>query len=231
MTRELVGISWDALEPEHLARFWSALLGRTLSDTSVIPDGGSGFRIEFVASSRMKAGQNRIHLDLTSSSDEDQAAMVERALRLGGSHADVGQRADEPHVVLADPEGNEFCVIEAGNRFLADTDLIGAVNCDGTRALGHFWSAALAWPLVWDQDQETAIQSPHGGSKVTWSGPPLMPRVDRDRLRLVVSPVRAEVAGEVERLVRLGAALAGPRPERGTLLTDPDGNEFLVVPA
>ena len=68
--------------------------------------------------------------------------------------------------MLADPEGNEFCVIEAGNNFLADTAFIGAINCDGTQEVGYFWSEALGWPLVWDQDQETAIQSPPGGTKI-----------------------------------------------------------------
>ena len=61
-------------------------------------------------------------------------------------------------MVLADPEGNEFCVIEPGNNFLADTGFIGALSSDGTQEVGYFWSEALGWPLVWDQDEETAIQ-------------------------------------------------------------------------
>ena len=48
------------------------------------------------------------------------------------------------------------------------------MNCDGTKELGHFFSAVLGWPLVWDQDEEIAIQAPTGdGPKITWSGPPL----------------------------------------------------------
>ena len=78
--------------------------------------------------------------------------------------------------MLADPEGNEFCVIEPGNSFLADCGFIGALACDGSQEVGYFWSEALGWPLVWDQDQETAIRSPHGGPKITWGGPPLMPK-------------------------------------------------------
>jgi len=230
MTVELVGIDFDALDPERLAQFWSVLLGRTLAEATTIPDGGSGFRITFVPTSEPKTGQNRIHFDLTTRSKEDQSALVDRARDFGASHVDIGQSADEPHVVLGDPEGNEFCVIEPGNRFLADTDLIGAVNCDGTQALGYFWSAALEWPLVWDQDQETAIQSPHGGSKVTWSGPPLIPRSGKDRLRLVVSPASSDVATEVRRLVSLGAVVVGQVEGGPTTLTDPDGNEFALVP-
>ena len=44
-----------------------------------------------------------------------------------------------------------------------------------TREVGLFWSEALGWPLVWDQNEQTAIQSPHGGTKVAWGGPPLRP--------------------------------------------------------
>jgi hypothetical protein len=72
------------------------------------------------------------------------------------------------------PEGNEFCVIGPGDNFLADCGFIGALACDGSREVGSFWSEALGWPLVWDQDQETAIRSPRGGPEVTWGGPPLM---------------------------------------------------------
>jgi len=70
-----------------------------------------------------------------------------------------------------DPEGNEFCVIEPGNSFLADCGYLGAAGCDGSREVGYFWSEALGGPLVWDQDQETAIRSPLGGPKITWGGP------------------------------------------------------------
>ena len=112
-----------------------------------------------------------MHFDLTSTSLEDQQETVARALGLGARHIDVGQRPEEEHVVLADPEGNEFCVIEPGNSFLADCGFIGALSCDGSQEVGYFWSEALGWPLVWDQDEETAIRSPHGGPKITLGRP------------------------------------------------------------
>ena len=43
-----------------------------------------------------------------------------------------------------------------------------ALACVGSQAVGYFWSEALGWPLVRDQDRETAIRSPHGGPKITW---------------------------------------------------------------
>jgi catechol 2,3-dioxygenase-like lactoylglutathione lyase family enzyme len=136
-------------------------------------------------------------------------------------------------VVLADPEGNEFCVIEAGNQFLADCGFIGALSCDGSQQVGYFWSAALGWPLVWDQDQETAIRSPHGGPKITWGGPPLMPRTGRDRVRFELVPAGGDDLGaEVDRLLGLGATRVdtGHGGPGRVELADPDGTEFCVRP-
>jgi hypothetical protein len=159
---------------------------------------------------------------------------VARALELGARHIDVGQRPEEGHVVLADPEGNEFCVIEPGNTFLADCGFIGALSCDGSQEVGYFWSEALGWPLVWDQDQETAIRSRRGGPKITWGGPPLMPRTGRDRLRFDLAPAggRDEQA-EADRLVSLGATRIDGREGQagGVPMFDPDGNEFRVLSA
>ncbi|WP_308066772.1 VOC family protein [Microtetraspora sp. AC03309] len=57
-----------------------------------------------------KTGPNQMHFDLTSTSLEDQQRTVARSLELGARHIDVGRRPEEDHVVLADPDGNEFCV-------------------------------------------------------------------------------------------------------------------------
>ena len=57
-----------------------------------------------------KAVKNRLHLDLTTTAD-DRDAEIERLLTLGASQVDVGQTGDESWDVLADPEGNEFCVV------------------------------------------------------------------------------------------------------------------------
>jgi len=238
MTSRLVALCIDAGDPRRLADFWAGVLGwRTVED----PDGGvvlrpgddTGFDLRFLPTEEPKAGPNQAHFDLTSTSLEDQQQTVARALRLGGRHIDVGQRPEEGHVVLADPEGNEFCVIEPGNRFLADCGFVGALACDGTQEVGYFWSRALDWPLVWDQDQETAIRSPHGGPKITWGGPPLNPRTGRNRLRFdLAPPADGDQRTEVDRLVALGARRvdAGPDEVGRVAMTDPDGNEFGVLP-
>lgn len=242
MTSQLFAICFRSPRPPEPARFWSEVLGRRPAegtgggpggDVTLLPPDGTGFRIRFVPDQEPKTGENRAHFDLTSTSPQDQRATVARALEHGGSHIDVGQTPDDGHVVLADPDGNEFCVIEAGNKFLADTGFIGALACDGTREVGYFWSRALGWPLVWDQDEETAIQSPEGGTKITWGGPPVAPKTGRNRVFFELAlPDGADLEAECERLVALGATRpdsgAGDSDDAGVLMLDPDGNEFSV---
>ncbi|MFD5448189.1 VOC family protein [Streptomyces sp. NPDC127100] len=236
MTSRLSAICFHATRPSDLARFWSGVLGWERADdpdgdVAVVPPDPTGFRILFLPGQEPKNGQNRAHFDLTSTSPEDQRRTVARALELGGKHIDVGQLPEEGHVVLADPDGNEFCVIEAGNGFLADTGFVGALACDGTQEVGYFWSKALRWPLVWDQDQETAIQSPGGGTKITWGGPPVAPKKGTNRLCFELAlPAGADWEAEAARLVSLGATRTGTGESAGgrALLLDPDGNEFFV---
>lgn len=106
---------------------------------------GEGLRVVVLETETTKAGQNRNHVDLPTSSSAAMQSMLTRAFDLGARRIDIGQSPDEPHEMLADPEGNEFCVIAPGNRFLAGTGVVGAINCAGTRAAGHFWSKALDW--------------------------------------------------------------------------------------
>ncbi|QYG95188.1 VOC family protein [Iamia sp. SCSIO 61187] len=236
----LVALSVDAQDPLRLARVWAAALrwevgAATDDEVGLVPTDGTRFGIVFRRVAEPKVGKSRIHLDLTTSSLDDQRDSVAQLVALGARPIDIGQRPDEEHVVLADPEGNELCLIEPGNSFLAGCDRLGALSCDGTRAVGLFWSAALGWPLVWDQDEETAIRDPDGtGPLITWGGLPLPPKVGRNRLRLDIAPTDGtDQRAEVDRLVALGATPAdiGHRPAGGVGLTDPDGNELCLLPA
>ena len=238
MTAHLVALSIDAIDPRRLAHFWVGVLGWELTvdpadGIALLPSDGTGFNLWFQATQeKKKAGRNYMHLHLTSTSLADQQQTVARSLGLGGQHLDVGQRPEEGHVVLADPEGNEFCVIEPGNNYLAGCGFLAELACDGSPEVGYFWSEALGWPLVWDQDQETAIQSPAGGTKIAWGGPRDSPKSGKNRHHLdLAPPVGGDQQAEVDRLVSLGATRIdiGPGDVSWVVMADPDGNEFCVL--
>jgi catechol 2,3-dioxygenase-like lactoylglutathione lyase family enzyme len=235
MLSRLLTVTFDAHDAARLAQFWAGVLGREVVEDAggvLLPGGDTQLGLRFVPGDTEKVGPNRMHLHLTSAGDAGQRDTVAAALRLGAGHLDVGQLPEEEHVVLADPEGNEFCVIEPGNAFLAGCGLLGELACDGTREVGLFWSEALGWPLVWDQDQETAIQAPYGGPKITWGGPPLAQRTSRVRWHLDVAPLAdGDLQAEVERLASLGATRVGTVGNDGSrvVMADPDGHEFCVL--
>jgi predicted enzyme related to lactoylglutathione lyase len=120
MTVRIETVTVDAEDPESLGRFWSEALGwewREDEDGDVWvepgighPDRGTTMPLLFLEVPETKSAKNRIHLDLT---PDDQAAEVERLRGLGATLASIGQLGDEDWVVLADPEGNEFCVLSA----------------------------------------------------------------------------------------------------------------------
>ena len=228
MALRLAAVSFDVADVPTVASFWAELLDREIHTDlagALVPGDETQVGLRFVACDTAQAGPRRLHLHLTSSEARDQQQTVETVLHLGGRHIDVGQGLDDGFVVLADPDGNELCVISPGNNFLADTGYLGEVTCDGTRSVGLFWRDALGWPLVWDEHEETAIQSPLGGTKISWGGPPLQPKSGRNRQRFDL--VTSDLSNETTRLVSLGATVLVNRP--GSLeLADPDGNEFVL---
>jgi len=228
----LLALTFDAHDPGRLAGFWAGLLGRVVVDDPrgpLLPGSDTQVGLRFAPSGTEKTGPNRVHLHLTSTSPTGQLDTVAAALKLGADHLDVGQLPEEGHVVLADPEGNEFCVIEPRNSYLAGCGLLGELACDGARQVGLFWAEALGWPLVWDQDQETAVQSPDGGTKVAWGGPPVAPKLGRNRQRFDLTLTDDDLVAEVDRLVEVGATLLGSVEDRAVELADPDGNEFCLT--
>ena len=116
MALRVEAVDFDCDDPGRVARFWAAALGREARADEGEPDvwyleaGDSGPELIFCKVPEAKAVKNRVHLDLR---PEDQAAEVERLLGLGARHVDIGQTGEETWVVLADVEGNEFCVLRA----------------------------------------------------------------------------------------------------------------------
>lgn len=227
----LRSVALAADDPAAAAAFWACLLDREVVADHLGPlvlGDERQLGLRFVPLSAPRTALTRMHLHLTSSTLQDQRSTVAAALRLGARHLDVGQRPEEGHVVLTDRAGNDFCVIGPGNRFLAGCGPLGELACDGSREVGLFWSSALGWPLVWDQDQETAIQSPHGGTKVAWGGPPVRPvdPAEPQYLDLVVRD--GTLSEEVHRLVALGASRRDDERGDVAVLADRDGLLFRV---
>jgi predicted enzyme related to lactoylglutathione lyase len=148
MACHVFALCFDANDPPRLARFWAGLLGWDNADDledgmALLPTDDTGFGFRFRPTREQKTGQNPTHFHLTSTSLEDQQQTVARSLGLGARLIDVGQRPEEGHVVLADPEGNEFCVIEPGNNYLAGCGFFAEITCEGSPHVGYFWSEAL----------------------------------------------------------------------------------------
>jgi hypothetical protein len=104
----------DCAEPDRLADFWSAVLGwertgRYEPEVEISGPPGSGPSITFLTVPEAKTVKNRLHIDVSPVGCE-QEQEVERLLGLGARRIDIGQ-GQQSWVVLADPEGNEFCVL------------------------------------------------------------------------------------------------------------------------
>jgi len=115
MTSRLAALALDATNPRPVADFWCAVLGWEVVEedetgVSIAAADGSWPTIDVLAVPEPKAVKNRLHLDLradgTSTADE-----VARLEALGARRVDVGQGQDVTWVVLADPEGNELCLL------------------------------------------------------------------------------------------------------------------------
>ena len=186
----------------------------------------------FVPVSEPKTGQNRVHLDLRSTSAGDQAATADRLRSLGAAPADIGQ-GDVPWVVLADPEGNELCVLEPRDLY-HDTGPVAAivVHCADPVPLSRFWSDASGWLPLSSGDRWASLRLPRS------TGPHLeflyraAPKQVKNRIHFNLSPTDRTRDAEVERLLALGATvLADRRNADGTgwvVMADLQGNEFCV---
>src|SRR5262249_10546025 len=150
-----------------LGRFWAEALGWVISTeepgvTNLEPQGFSypdpvAVCIDVLRVPEPKTVKNRVHLDLATKSAAHQAELVARLQDLGARPAAIGQ-GDTPWTVLADPEGNEFCVVEPRAVYM-DTGPIAAVaiDCPDPRALARFWDEAMDWTLHQVTDDFAAL--------------------------------------------------------------------------
>jgi catechol 2,3-dioxygenase-like lactoylglutathione lyase family enzyme len=118
MTARIAQLTVDVHNVDAMARFWSAALGFEVrmdddGNAKLYPPSEASEAVNTIwlqRTSEPTPGKIRLHMDLRPV-DGDVDIEVDRLLGLGAAHADVGQQADDPFVVLADPEGNEFCVL------------------------------------------------------------------------------------------------------------------------
>jgi hypothetical protein len=242
MPTRLVHLVFDASEPSRLARFWAAVLGWEVieegdGEVSVEPAGYSypdpvALPLVFVPVTEPKTGKNRVHIDLAAQSREHQDAEVERLLALGATRADIGQH-DVPWVVLADPEGNEFCMLEPQPTY-PEHGLFGGVvvDCADPAAAADFWELASGWERKGGGANGVSLRSPKAvGPYLTLLRVPDAKTV-KNRVHLDVAPERDEdQRAAVRQLTEAGAKPAdiGQGAVPWAVLADPGDGEFCVL--
>ena len=229
---------FDAAQPQVRGHFWEqALDTQNLTDESDIVetrlsvDGGPTLDLCFQQVSDPLLPSPRLHLDLHAGGD--QAATVQRLLDLGATPLDIGQ-GDAPWVVLADPEGHPFCVMEEREAY-RDTGPIAAIPVlgDDPARDAAFWAGLTGW-------QEYAGTAPQSLRDPSGRGPILEfvvadePKAGKNQLHLDLRlEAGDDLAAVLERVEALGAVridhVWGDLP--WTSLQDPSGNEFCFLPA
>jgi hypothetical protein len=242
MALRLVQVNFKARDDSALGRFWADALGWGVSSegpgvTNVEPPGfvlpdPAAVCVDVVSVPDPETVRYRAHLDLATTSLAHQAELVARLKKLGATSADVGQ-GDVPWTVLADPEGNVFCVLEPRPMY-QDTGPIAAVvvNCVDPRAMARFWNEAMDWTLYEVTDDYARLRSAKGvGPYLEFLRTPDVNGVPT-RVHLDLRPYPGDdKAAEVARLRTLGATDAdiGQGDVPWTVLTDIEGNEFCVL--
>jgi predicted enzyme related to lactoylglutathione lyase len=250
MPTRLVSIVIDAADPPALAHFWGSTLDWSITyedaeESVVEPPGDDPSQrgqvpLLFGLGGDTKTVKNRIHLDLASTSAEHQTELVGRIEALGGRRLDIGQ-GQVTWVVVADPEGNELCVVShAGSvgkdpaSAFAGLGPVAAVvfDCADPEGIAPFWSAATGWPILGRDDEGVWLRDPSGGGPFLDLHRVTEPKTAKLHAHLDVAPHRDEDQGaEVDRLRALGASDIdiGQGDVTWVVLADPEGNELCVL--
>ncbi len=234
----LENLVFDAADPRTMGRFWEAVLGTTtLTDradvyvTRLSVAGGPVLNLRFPQVWDATVPSPRLHLDLRGGAEQQQ--VVQRLLGLGASHLDIGQGA-VPWVVLADPEGHAFCVMEERDAY-RDTGPVAAIPILGPdhEMNARFWAEMTGWRLY---DGAAPVSLRHASMRgvILEFFPAPVPKRGKNRMHLDLRLESGDDASSVLDLAReMGAAPLdhswGELP--WTVLTDPSGNEFCILPA
>jgi predicted enzyme related to lactoylglutathione lyase len=230
----------DATDPQALGRFWETALGtQTLTDepdgfeTRLAVPGGPVLDLCFQRVPEPPAEPQRLHLDLRGGAEQQQ--VVERLLGLGASHADIGQ-GHAPWVVLADPEGNPFCVMEERAAYAHAAGPLAALPLDvaDPDREHDFWSWLTGWVPV-DGSGLLCLQHSSRRGPLLELCPETEPKgPEKNRMHL---DLRLETGDDADAVAR-GIADRGGRelhPGWGDLpwrvFADPSGNELCLLPS
>jgi predicted enzyme related to lactoylglutathione lyase len=248
MPTRLTSIVIDSHDLKAQANWWADALGWRITYEDLAgdepevdvepPEGEPGIELTFVRVPEAKTGKNRVHLDLRSGSLDEQREIVERLVSRGATHAEVGQGDDARFIVLADPEGNEFCVLDPREHY-GDTGALASIVVDtnDVRKMAAFWAELAGGKIAATVDDTIGIRLTEG------PGPWLdlvtvpEPHTVKNRVHLDVRPFAGDDhAQEVERALQLGAlraevgqSEAPPGNITWTVLADPEQNEFCIL--
>ncbi|WP_190139158.1 VOC family protein [Streptomyces longispororuber] len=242
MATRLVQINMKAQDDSALGRFWAEALGWGVDSegpgvTNLEPVGfaypdPAAVCVDLVARPEPKTVKNRVHLDLATTSAAHQAELVARLRDLGATPADVGQ-GDVPWTVMADPEGNEFCVLEPRPVY-GDTGPVAAVvvDCADPRRMAEFWGRATDWTVHEVTDEQASLRSAAGvGPYLEFVRTPDT-KSGWNRVHLDVAPYTdGDLEAEEARLRALGATVPDfdGSAIHWKVLADPEGNEFCLL--
>jgi predicted enzyme related to lactoylglutathione lyase len=182
-----------------------------------------------------------VHLDLASTSTEHQAALVSRLEALGAARIDNGQPDTVTRVVMADPEGNRFCVVnhegsvgkDPASAFAGIGPVAAVVfDCDDPEAIAPFWAAATGWRTLGRDDDGVWLRDTRSGGPYLDLHRVTEAKTAKLRVHVDVAPFADDdQAVEVERLRGLGAQPIdiGQGGVTWVVLADPRGNELCVL--
>jgi hypothetical protein len=160
-------VEFLARRPEELAQWWARALGWDVLSGSagtlvVAPSDEVGLPLVFVGSEQRKSGKNSVHLDLPSATHVEQRTKVEQLFNAGAHFADIGQ-ADVPWVVMSDPEGNEFCVLEPRKTYTATGSLAAAVvDCEAPDEHARAWAETTGMAMAHSGPELAGLRPPDG---------------------------------------------------------------------
>jgi catechol 2,3-dioxygenase-like lactoylglutathione lyase family enzyme len=234
MTR-LFAVVIDAVDHIALARWWASALrvpvaGEEPHEAWI--DLERSPQLVFVPVAEPKVGKNRIHLDLATSSMVDYVGLVARLIDKGARHVDVGQTRGG-WVVLADPEGNELCVLEPRPAKGYDGPVAAIVFDTGElEATVDFWVTASGWEVLGRDETWAELRHPSGAGPYLAFGRGDEPKAAKNRVHLDVAPAAGEDHdAAVAALVEAGATPRdiGQGDTSWVVLADPGGNELCVL--